>query len=226
MVKRALSLIETGNDLNNLTIVSSTVYRAIDNVIERLDQDFQTDFLYLKGGSKKVISEPDGAAEKIQDAISYLQASSFDEQRHRSLAQAIQQLKRSLVNAEKDFLNLRQVRHREIAQQLRLREQVQNLEQQLSEIESSIKKYRRVSQNLSAYQQFPKTVYEELRQLFSDAQQSLPSRSSFWLIQVWNWLRRKTEKHILMRLEQESRSLIAQIQQSQFLTNLLALDNH
>jgi hypothetical protein len=220
IVKRALSLIETGNNLNNLTVISSTVYQAIDNVIERIDEDFQTDFLYLKGGSRPVIEAEGGAVEKIQSAISYLQETLFNEEQYCLLAQDIQQIKQNLENYETNFLDLRQLRQMKVDQKDRLQEQVQDLEQQLTENNASIKKYRRRFRELSAYEQFPEAIYQRLGQLLADTQQSLPNPSSSWIIQVWNWFRRKTEKQILRRVKQESYLLNEQIRHSQFAIDL------
>ena len=216
IVKRALNLIETGNDCNNLTVISSTVYQAIDNVIDRVEEDFKTEFLHLRGGSRKAIEAPGHAAETIQAAISHLQKESFDEAQHRSLAQEIQMLKQRLVNHETDFLNLRQQRKVEVDLQARLRDQTQTLEQKITELNSSIAQYRRRSRDLAKYEHFSEALYQHLDQQLSAIQHALPNPNSSWLIRVWNWFRNRTETQLLKRLKQESQSLIAQTRNTPF----------
>ncbi|WP_225896137.1 AAA domain-containing protein [Dendronalium phyllosphericum] len=85
VVKRALTLLETGEDINNLTVVSSTVNKAVDNVLEKLDEylkekPLEDKFFYLKGGSKTNIKAEGGAKDAIQIAITeLLDKQSFDE---------------------------------------------------------------------------------------------------------------------------------------------------
>lgn len=69
VVKRALNLIETGKDINNLTIVSSANKKAVNNIIEKLDEFFQGNLFYLKGGSKDNIESANGAIAQLQKAI-------------------------------------------------------------------------------------------------------------------------------------------------------------
>ncbi len=84
VVQRVLGLIENKRDINNLTVISSTNNKAVENVIEKLDEWLQNEsiehnFLYLKGGNKFNIQSPGGALEHLQEALDYLQKNSFDQ---------------------------------------------------------------------------------------------------------------------------------------------------
>ena len=76
VAQRALTLIEKGEDTNNLIVISSTNNKAVENVIEKVDEwlndeSLKHNFLYLKGGSKDNIRSSGGAIEKIQEAIDF-----------------------------------------------------------------------------------------------------------------------------------------------------------
>ena len=217
VVKRALSLIETGQDINNLTVVSSTNNRAVDNVIERIDRDFPIDFFYLRGGKKDVIGGMGGAAERLQAAIAFLQASSFDEDQYQSIAQDIQQLKRELVNHEQDYLNQRRLREMETNLQAQLQQRVREQQQKLVQLQNTQLQCEQRATELAIYGEVPEDMYQQLQQYFEDAQYSLPERNAPWFKQIWYWLAQRTEKQILKRLYQRCQPTIAQIQSSQFM---------
>lgn len=216
VVKRAITLIETGQDINNLTVISSTNNRAVDNVIERIDEDFPIDFFYLRGGKKDVINGVGGAAERLQAAISFLQSANFDEDQYQLLIRDIQLLKRELVNHEQDYLNQRQLREMETNLQAKLQQSIQEQKQKLVRLQQAQTQYTQRSIELSIYREVPETLYQKLQQDFEEAQQSLPEPNAPWFKQIWFWLTWRTEKQILSRLRQRCQPTISQIQSHQF----------
>lgn len=104
VVKRALSIIETGEDINNLTVISSTNNKAVDNVIDKLESEefLRGKLFYLKGGNRDNISKV--AKPQLQKALNFLSNSSFDENNCRDLARQIQQIKQDLISQENQYL--------------------------------------------------------------------------------------------------------------------------
>ncbi|MBD2247099.1 AAA domain-containing protein [Nostoc sp. FACHB-888] len=108
VVRRALSLIETGQDINNLTVVSSANDKAVKNVIEKLDEIFQDELFYLKGGNKDNIESANGAIAQLRQAINFLHKNSFNEYLNNLLKQKIKQIKDELLTEESRYLELRE----------------------------------------------------------------------------------------------------------------------
>ena len=106
VVKRALNLIETAKDVNNLTVISSTNNKAVDNVIERLDKVLENKLFYLKGGRKGNINSDEGVSGKLQEAINYLEENNFDISHHNYVLGEIKRIKEYLEYQENHYLNL------------------------------------------------------------------------------------------------------------------------
>ncbi|MEG4534683.1 AAA domain-containing protein [Microcoleus sp. D2_18a_D3] len=109
VVKRALRLIETGEDINNLTIVSSTNNKAVDNVIEKLKQEAGDRLFYLEGGNKREKIEK-FAKNQLKDSLDYLEKGVFEEARLASLSQEITIIKDELSEQQNNYLQLRHQR--------------------------------------------------------------------------------------------------------------------
>lgn len=106
VVKRALNLIKTGKEIDNLTVISSTNNKAVDNVIEKLDEVLENELFYLKGGSKNNINSAGGASQKLQNAINYLDENKFDTSHHNYVLGEIKRIKEYLESQENHYLNL------------------------------------------------------------------------------------------------------------------------
>jgi hypothetical protein len=152
VVKRALTLLETGEDINNLIVVSSTVDKAVKNVIEKLDEYFKSQPLedklfYLKGGNKnKNIRAEGGAKDAIQAAITeLLDQQSFDENIYNSLAEEIKTIVANLKTQENHYLNLRSQRDADEIQQPQLQKKIQQLELEIESLNISLIQYEKKS---------------------------------------------------------------------------------
>ena len=197
VVKRALHLIETGEDINNLTAISSTNNKAVENVIEKLDEVLPNELLYLKGGSQNNINSTGGALEKLDEAIYFLQQNDFDENIFNSIKQQIIQIKKDLLTKESEYKEQRQQRALDEKRLLQLREEIQQLKQQLEAALSTINQYQRRSTELAEYEQVPIEAYRRIQLRFDNAERQLPEGSLPWWMRLWHWITRKTEKNII-----------------------------
>lgn len=210
VVKRALSLIETGEDINNLTVVSSTINRAVENVIERLSDDLADSLFYLNGGSKTAIERAGGAKEQLQRALAYLQESSFDENHQRSLALQIKQLKQELVDLESNYHRKRQQRQADEARQPQARQEIQALQRQVVEADTTRGQLERRAADLAHYEHLPENAYQQIRLQFNVAQLELSERTPPWWIRWLYWLLGRTERQILAKMALRCQAAIQQ----------------
>lgn len=161
VVKRTLKLIETGKDENNLIVVSSTVNKAVDNVIEKLDEYFQeksadNKSFYLKGGSKTNIKSPGAARDELKNAITnFLDKNSFDENLFNFLAEEIKRIKSGLTVRESKYLNLSRQRKADEAQKPQLREKIEQLESELESNNAAKRQSESRAAQLEPYTQLP-----------------------------------------------------------------------
>ena len=200
VVKRALSLIETGEDINNLTVVSSTNNKAVDNVIDRIDKELEGGLFYLKGGSKKNIDSDGGASEKLQEAIdNYLKSNNFDENSYDSIKKQIKQIKDELVTEESNYLELRSQRDSDEERLTQLQELIQTLQQHLEEALSTKGQYQSRSEELAEYKELPIEAYQRIQLRFDNVERQLPERRLPWWMRLWRWVTRKTERNIIQK---------------------------
>ncbi|MBF2013979.1 MAG: DNA/RNA helicase [Rivularia sp. T60_A2020_040] len=197
VVKRALHLIEIGEDINNFTVISSTNNKAVENVIEKIDKVLPNQIFYLKGGSQNNINSTGGALEKLDEAICFLQKNEFNANIFNGIKQQIKQIKTDLVAQESDYKKQRQQRTLDEKRLLQLREEIQKIKQQLEAALSIINQYQRRSTELAEYEQVPIEAYRKIRLRFDNAERQLPEGRLPWWIRFWQWIRRKTEKIII-----------------------------
>ena len=199
VVKRALSLIETDEDINNLTVVSSTNNKAVDNVIERIDKELEGELFYLKGGSKKNIDSDGGASEKLQEAINYFKSSNFDKNSYDSIKEQIQQIKDELLTEESNYLKLRSQIDSDEERLPQLQELIQTLQQHLEEALSTKEQYQLRSEELANYEELPIEAYRKIQLRFGNAERQLPEGRLPWWVHLWRWITRKTERNIIQK---------------------------
>ena len=77
VVERGYQLASDGFDVSNLTFVTSTNNRAVNNVLERLAAHFPADSFYLAGGRKELIEKQ--VIPKLQAAIDWLNSETFNQ---------------------------------------------------------------------------------------------------------------------------------------------------
>ncbi|MEH2160703.1 MAG: AAA domain-containing protein [Nostoc sp.] len=216
VVNRALSLIETGKNINNLTVVSSTNNKAVDNVIEKLDKFFKNELFYLKGGNKTNIQSSSGAIEQLRQAIDFLQKNSFDEQLYNSLKQSIKAIKFEILAEESKYLELRHQRDLDEKRHQHLSEKIQTLQKYLDEIIAAITPFQRGARALSEYNQLPIQTYRTIEKHFNKAESLLSEGRLIWWVRLWRWLTGKTEERILRDVNSVCQSAIAQTSGTSF----------
>lgn len=216
VVNRALSLIETGKNINNLTVVSSTNNKAVDNVIEKLDKFFNNELFYLKGGNKGNIQSSSGAIEQLRQAIDFLQKNSFDEELHNSLKQSIKAIKIEILAEEYKYLELRHQRDLDQKRHQHLSGKIQTLQKHLDEILAAITPFQRGARALSEYNQLPILAYQTIEKHFNKAESLLSEGRLTWWVRLWCWLTGKTQERILRDVNSVCQSAIAQTSGTSF----------
>ncbi|MEH1957922.1 AAA domain-containing protein [Nostoc sp.] len=216
VVNRALSLIETGKNINNLTVVSSTNNKAVDNVIEKLDKFFNNELFYLKGGNKGNIQSSSGAIQQLRQAIDFLQKNSFEEQLYNSLKQSIKAIKVEILAEESKYLELRHQRDLDEKRHQHLSDKIQTLQKHLDEILAAITPFQRGARALSEYNQLPIQAYRTIEKHFNKAESLLSEGRLTWWVRLWRWLTGKTEERILRYVNSVCQSAIAQTSGTSF----------
>ncbi|YAF98610.1 MAG: AAA domain-containing protein [Nodularia sp. CChRGM 3473] len=225
VVKRALNLIETGKDINNLTVISSTVDKAVKNVIENIDkylnyQPLEDKFFYLKGGSKTNIKAAGAAKDTIQAAIiELLDKQSFDENIYNSIAEEIKTISATLKTQENHYLNLRCQRDADEIQQPQLQRKIQQLELKIASLNITKNQSERKAQELDLYEQVPTDVYRKIQLIFENANSQLPENNLPWWKRILLWLTRSTEEHILTKTAAKCEGYILQTLDTPFPVN-------
>jgi len=208
VVKRALRLIETGEDINNLTIVSSTNNKAVDNVIEKLKQELANSCFYLEGGNKNKIEK--FAKNQLKDSLNFLEKGVFEEARLASLAQEITRIKDELSEQQNNYLQLRHQRDDDNQRKPYLQEKLQALEFELETENNARTQLKRRAEELADYAQIPIDAYERIRVRFDTALSRLSEGILPWWKRLWLWFTRSTEKNVLGKLKQACESDILQ----------------
>jgi hypothetical protein len=207
VVKRALRLIDAEDDINNLTVVSSTNNTAVDNVINKLDECLKNDsseykFICIKGGSRENIEKPGGAIEQLQQALEYLQKNSFNEIAFNEAKQKIKQIEGEILSAKFNYLAARRQRALDEERLPKLREKIQILQQHLEEVIATRSNFQQRVADLAEYEQLPIEAYRKIELRFSNAERQIPeipeARLPWWR-RLWRWLTRKTEKKIITK---------------------------
>jgi len=208
LVNRAIRLIETGEDTNNLTIISSTNNKAVENVIEKLDKCLANEIFYLKGGNKENIKSDGGAIKQIQKALDYLQQNSFDENQYTAIKQQIQNIKDELKFAEDNYLKLQ--RHRFFDEDLMpcLQAKVYGLGQSIEEKRPQQIQFQNREAELREYEQIPLAAYQQLQTIFGNAKTRLPKENISWFKRILLWFNGGTEGQILKKVRESCESAI------------------
>ncbi|GAB4230006.1 MAG: hypothetical protein Kow00121_58810 [Elainellaceae cyanobacterium] len=226
VVNRALSLIETGRDINNLTVVSSTNNRAVDNVIERLnkelaklDEELSNQFLYLSGGKRKVIDSAGGAREQLQSAIDFLQNpkdSNFNEAQYESLKLEIKQIKQNLIEQERQYQEKRKQRQADQARLPEARREIWEVQRNLVNIGRVKARLENKLAILFRFKDLPETPYREIQLQFNRAQRKLPGRTPYWSIHWIDKLLGRTEQQIFSEMQRQCQVWVAQTKGTPF----------
>ncbi|MBW4528493.1 MAG: DUF2075 domain-containing protein [Phormidium tanganyikae FI6-MK23] len=210
VVDRAIGLIETGKDRNNLTVVSSTNNRAVENVIERLSKDLPERFFYLNGGSQNVINQAGGAREQIQQALEYLQTAKFEQNQQTLLAMQIRLIKKNFAIQEQNYQALQQRYQADQIQHPQVFEHLRSLQNSLINHHETKAQLEQREATLAVYDQLPENAYRQIRSQFETITLELPERTPPWWIRWLYWLLGRTEQQILAKMAHRCQSAIEQ----------------
>ncbi|NQE35876.1 ATP-dependent RecD-like DNA helicase [Microcoleus sp. IPMA8] len=204
VVNRALRLIDGEEDINNLTVVSSTNNKAVDNVIEKIDEWLNNDrlehnFLYLKGGSIENIQKAGCAIEQLKKGIEYIQQHSFNETAFNQNKQKIKQIQDDILLNESNYLAARHQRALDEERLPHLREEIQTLQQHLDEVIATQSNLQQRATDLAEYEQLPIEAYRKIELRFSNAERQMPEGRLPWWTRLWRWITGRTEKQIITK---------------------------
>ena len=204
VVNRALRLIDGEEDINNLTVVSSTNNKAVDNVIEKIDEWLNNDhlehkFIYIKGGSRENIEKAGCALDQLQQGIEYIQQNSFNETVFNQNKQKIKQIKDNLLLEESNYLAARHQRALDEERLPHIREKIQTLQQHLDEAIATKSNLQQRATDLAKYEQLPIEAYRKIELRFSNAERQMPEGRSPWWTRLWLWITGRTEKQIITK---------------------------
>ncbi|WP_414624614.1 AAA domain-containing protein [Calothrix sp. CCY 0018] len=229
VVKRAVHLAQTGEDISNLTLVTSTNNRAVTNVEERLSSITGTERFCLSGGSKELINQQ--LLPKLQAALDWLQQQGFD-------AIKLEEISAQLLAVENQIQNLQnqdqlyvqqQAADKKLLSQLNvdiqvLTEEIADQERGVSTDFSQLLGSNGDSHQLNLqlfktdYSQYPFDAYLEIEPHLNNAIRALYctknglnngrnnnwwTRFQRWLVKLWRKLTKTTDRHILKRLYQQ-----------------------
>jgi hypothetical protein len=207
VVERGHQLASNGLDESNLTFVTSTNNRAVNNVLEKLDTSFSADYFYLAGGRKELIGTQ--VIPKLQAAIDRLNSKTFNQdewsQSSKLLIAGVKELQQQQELAREKELQKEQLS----ATQERLQRELVALEHEIEAI------LRSPNPKLPDYEQYPIDAYEQIlshlekavrllnRQNYSQLKaQDLSWWQRLWyfLNQLWQQITKTSTSHILKRL--------------------------
>ena len=210
VVERGHQLAENGLDQSNLTFVTSTNNRAVNNVLERLAGRFTSDSFYLAGGRKELIEKQ--VIPKLQAAIDWLNSETFSQeewsQKSNLLIAGVKELKQQQeLDREKEHQ-----KEQLLATQEQLNRELVALDQQ---IEMS---YEQPSTAIPDYDKYPQVAYEQILPYLEKAIRSLNrtkysqvksqnlswwQRLRYFLHQLWRKVTKTSTSHIIKRLHRE-----------------------
>jgi hypothetical protein len=209
VVERGYQLASTGFDESNLTFITSTNNRAVNNVLERLAARFCADRFYLVGGRNELIEKQ--VIPKLQAALDWLNSETFNGSEWSSasskLLAGVEELQQQLeLEREKELQ-----RERELATQEQLKSELVALNQQIEASATS------PNTNLPDYSQYPRDAYEQILPHLEKAVRSLArtdysqvktqnqawwQRIRYFLLKLWQEITKTSTRHILKRLHQ------------------------
>lgn len=229
VVKRAVRLAQTGEDISNLTLVTSTNNRAVTNVEERLSPVIGTEHFYLSGGNKELINKQ--LLPKLQAALDWLQQQTFDAAKLEEISAqllAVENQIQTLQNQDQLYVQ-QQAADNELLSQLNvdiqvLTAEIAEQERAVSTDSSQLLRSCGDSHQLNLqliktdYSQYPFDAYLEIEPHLNNAIRALYctknrlnngrnnnwwTKFQRWLVKLWRQLTKTTDRHILKRLYQQ-----------------------
>jgi hypothetical protein len=170
IVKRAVKLVTEEVDESNLTLITSTNNRAVNNVESLLAQNIDSDFLYLSGGKKGLVESQ--VLPKLETAIDWLKQQTFNHSEWESTKkQLLAKLREFQSYQEQDEIARRQrpLDERKLEQYAL---SIPNLKSAIEENENELDQSSFPS--LENYEQFPIQAVERIKRQFDQAWHKLP----------------------------------------------------
>lgn len=207
IVKRAVKLATEEVDESNLTLITSTNNRAVNNVESLLTQNRKlSNFFYLLGGSKDLVESQ--VLPKLETAIDWLNQQTFNHSEWQSTKeQLLAKLREFQSYQEQDEMARRQrpLDERELEQYAL---SIPNLKSAIEENENELDQSSFPS--LENYEQFPIQAVERIKRQFEQTWNKLPpylttprswlERLKSWFLSVWRWLKQQNDGAIISQL--------------------------
>lgn len=232
VVKRAVKLASEGLDESNLTLITSTNNRAVNNVEALLVQKMSSNFFYLAGGRQSLVESQ--VIPKLQKAIDWLSQETFTTAKWEVTKKRLLTYARDFQSyQEKSEIAKRQrpLDEREIEQ---YSQEIRNLQAAINDLEQQLVQVS--GQNLGDDLQFPTPVIERISRQFDRTWHQLPldspppadewSRLKKWLLSVWRWLTRQNDGAIISQLNQNICEDVALTKNTSFPLELILNRNH
>lgn len=213
VVERALRLVQGQPDQSNLTLITSTNNRAVQNAETLFAQRFGQDFFYLSGGAKDLIA--DQVVARLERAISWLQTTAADQS--------------EMTRLSTEILSRYQILQQALAHDQLAQEQRQVDERSLLQLNGDIQalEAERPSTPPPDHSQFPVKLYQQIQDCLTQIEQAETtghldrrrrSRRT-WLQTLWQWFHILRQRVAKIRDRIRRQRLIERIEQ-------LAADTH
>lgn len=232
IVKRAVKLATEGEDESNLTLITSTNNRAVNNVESLLIQNRFSNLFYLSGGAKDLVELQ--VLPKLETAIDWLNQQTFNHSQWESTKeQLLAKLREFQSYQELDEIAKRQrpLDERELEQYAL---EIQNLKSAIEDLENELDQSSFPS--LENYEQFPTQAVERISRQFERAWQKLPpsettprswsERIKNWVLSVWRWLKRLSDGAIISQLNRNISDDVTLTKNTPYPLELILNRNH
>ncbi len=184
VTKRAIRLAEGKTDRSNLTLITSTNNRAVQNVEALFAERFEDEFFYLSGGARGLMEQ---VISRLQLAVSWLKNSSFDSAEREQLSNELLSRYRQLQQAQADEPFLRSQHQADLRSLEQLNGDIQALENHAANLTADQQRYA----------EFPIQNYQNIEACLARIEQtetlqqssSRRQRSRNWLDRVWQTIR-------------------------------------
>ncbi|GFE71728.1 ATP-binding protein [Chroococcus sp. FPU101] len=207
IVKRAVKIATEEEDESNLTLITSTNNRAVNNVESLLTQNRKlSNFFYLLGGSKDLVESQ--VLPKLETAIDWLNQQTFNHSEWQSTKeQLLAKLREFQSDQEQDEMARRQ-RPLDEQQLEQYALSIPNLKSAIERLENELDQSSFPS--LENYEQFPIQAVERIKRQFEQTWHKLPpsettprswlERLKSWFLSVWRWLKQQNDGAIISQL--------------------------
>jgi hypothetical protein len=198
VVNRALRLVHSEDDANNLIFFVGANNSTVKKFQQRLTINSPAQQFYLPGGNQANIRK--STLPKLQSTQDWLRNTEFDQdswqQAKLELLQASSKIQQLI---EQDRLNTAQ-KVIDIEQRSQLDVEIQSLNDDIAAKSSELQALTEQLSSLSDYANFPHDAYQQIREALSQAERELPKESDSITKRALNWLNATSDQRIFRRL--------------------------